>query len=69
MVRKAPTPDEPTNNVDMKTILIYVAIGVGAVLLIVGILTGVVKVSKKGKVKVSKSGVKKVVKKTTKKKK
>lgn len=69
MVRKAPSPDEPTNNVDMKTILIYVAIGVGAVLLIVGILTGVVKVSKKGKVKVSKSGVKKVVKKTTKKKK
>ena len=69
MVRKAPSPDEPTNNVDMKTILIYVAIGVGAVILIVGILTGVLKVSKKGKVKVSKSGVKKVVKKTTKKKK
>ena len=67
-VRAEPSPDEPTNNVDMKTILIYVAIGVGAVLLIVGILTGVVKVSKKGKVKVSKSGVKKVVKKTTKKK-
>ncbi len=68
-VRAEPKPDEPTNKLDMKTILIYVAIGVGAVILIVGILTGVLKVSKKGKVKVSKSGVKKVVKKTTKKRK
>ena len=68
-VKAAPKPDEPTNKTDMKTILIYVAIGVGAVILIVLIATGIVKVNKKGKVKVSKSGVKKVVKKTTKKKK
>lgn len=69
MVRAQPSPDDPTNKTDMKTILIYVAIGVGAVVLIVLIATGIVKVNKKGKVKVSKSGVKKVVKKTTKKKK
>ena len=68
-VKAAPKPDEPTNKTDMKTILIYVAIGVGAVILIVLIATGIVKVNKKGKVKVSKSGVKKVVKKATKKKK
>lgn len=68
-VNVSKAPEEPEKKADMKTILIYVAIGVGAVILIVLIATGIVKVNKKGKVKVSKSGVKKVVKKTTKKKK
>ena len=69
IVREEKKPDEPKSGPDMKTILIYVAIGVGGVVVVVGVLTGVLKVSKKGKVKVSKSGVKKVVKKSTKKKK
>lgn len=57
------TPKENSNKIP--SYVLYIAIGVVVVLVIIGIFTGVLTISKKGKVKVKKSGVKKAIKKAS----